>query len=134
MAEQKKAPGGTPPVSNELSYDGQPVGYKHPPKRTQFQTGQKKPDGSGRKKDQKNNKDIARSVMASPVQVQENGEKRTMSTAEAVLRKARANALSSPQILEQIRFLDLIAKMDPEFVSIPGVRPSDWTMPGDEFL
>lgn len=113
------ASGDQPQDDGDVSYDGQPVGYKHPPKKHQFQKNQPKPPGSGRKAGQKNTKSIIEDLLDRSMTITENGRQRRVSTREALLMKALNTALTSGKIADQKRFFDLVKDLNPSAVVPP---------------
>ena len=86
MSERKDA------VSTGSDSNGYEVGYRKPPKHTQFRAG-RSGNRTGRRKGVRNLATDVKRILKVPVKVKENGRSRKISTQEGVLMRLREKAL-----------------------------------------
>lgn len=93
-----------------MSTDDEPVGYKRPPKRTQFRPGN--PGGPGRPKGQTNLAAVFRKMFKARVPVVENGKRVTKSMSDAIAKRGQQHILTGPPSA-YFKALDLYEKYGP---------------------
>ena len=113
--------------------DSYEVGYKKPPKHTQFQPGQSG-NRKGRPKGSRNFKTDVLETLKAPVPVTQNGNKRSVSTQKAALMRLQEKALSGDArslglLLELARTLN-----NEEALLVETVRSKDDQAILDDFL
>lgn len=84
------------------------VGYKKPPKHTQFQPGQSG-NPAGRPKDTRNVKHVLLQVATEDMLISENGQSKVVSKQEALIRRLYADALAGDKAAAKLLF-DVWAK------------------------
>lgn len=90
------------------------MGYKKPPKHTQFKKGQSG-NPKGRPKGRKNTSTIVNKVLNQKVMISVNGKPRSVSYTEALIQKMAAKGLSGAT-RDQKAMLDLINEYEPELL------------------
>jgi Family of unknown function (DUF5681) len=103
MSERKDA---SPTSDDSNSYE---VGYRKPPKHTQFRPGQSG-NPAGRRKGVRNLATDVKRTLRIPVKVKENGRSRKISTQEGVLMRLREKALQG-----DARALDRVVELAQRF-------------------
>ncbi|WP_252259829.1 DUF5681 domain-containing protein [Erythrobacter aurantius] len=98
--------------------DDYEVGYGKPPKHTRFKKGQSG-NPKGRKKGSKNYKTIIAKVFAEPITITVNGERRTVSSSEALSRVLITKGLKGNiQALRDCHKLQLVVENDLEAAEV----------------
>ena len=92
------------------------VGYKKPPKHTQFKKGQAGNPG-GRARGNKNFKTLWRDVMAQPVWIKENGVSRQVDVIEAVILALKKEAISTRDLRAIVKVIEYSRKYSDEDVA-----------------
>jgi hypothetical protein len=82
----------------------QGIGYKRPPKHTQFLKGQSG-NPKGRPKNSKNFLTLLETELKRPVSIQENGKKKTVSKREAMIKRIVHKAMEGPSRVQYDFFL-----------------------------
>lgn len=109
-------------MTDKNDYD---VGYGKPPKRTQFQKGQSG-NPKGRPKRSQNMSTLLYEELGRKIQVTENGQTKTMTARQAMVRRIVNDALSgkSVEVLKLMKMLEAYvpAEVEPEESELPDFR------------
>ncbi len=121
------------------SQAGEKVGYKNPPKHSQFKKGQSgNPKGRPKKK-KLEDLDIGK-LLNAPVDLRSDGKRKTVSTFEAVLRRKIADALKghAPSLVWILNLLEEMKIITPPaepqlggvVIAPKGISPQQWVESG----
>ena len=109
-------------MSNGKDTDRYEVGYRKPPKNTQFQKG-RSGNPQGRPKGTLNVATVLERTLREPVVINENGQRKTITKMEAAL-KQLVNRAASGDLAALRQLMALVVSAQQRFSDAPAERPS----------